>query len=287
MAALLPVVTAQSGTDAESLISLERLSDRVLLVRTGVTYFDQVVAIASTKGIVVIDAGISPSLTAKYRKLIVREFGRDDFAYVINTHHHSDHTFGNQVFADTVIIGHDRCASGMRKEEEEIPNKIASRRSTTVEMNDDLRSLDPESEQGRQLQGSTYFLTESCDDMEAGLTLTPPSVSFNDRMTLDMGDLTLKLIYFGKGLHTESDIVVQLPDEEILFTGDLFSPAVKGCAVSADAAVSRWIEVLDGILHDQNEVRHVVTGHFGVLPRAHLEDVLDDCVRRLKDSDPK
>jgi glyoxylase-like metal-dependent hydrolase (beta-lactamase superfamily II) len=270
MAALLPVVTAQSGTDAESLISLERLSDRVLLVRTGVTYFDQVVAIASTKGIVVIDAGISPSLTAKYRKLIVREFGRDDFAYVINTHHHSDHTFGNQVFADTVIIGHDRCASGMRKEED-----------------DDLRSLDPESEQGRQLQGSTYFLTESCDDMEAGLTLTPPSVSFNDRMTLDMGDLTLKLIYFGKGLHTESDIVVQLPDEEILFTGDLFSPAVKGCAVSADAAVSRWIEVLDGILHDQNEVRHVVTGHFGVLPRAHLEDVLDDCVRRLKDSDPK
>jgi hypothetical protein len=45
------------------------LSDRVLMVRMGVTTFDQVVTIASSKGLVV-DAGIAPSITAEYRKMI-------------------------------------------------------------------------------------------------------------------------------------------------------------------------------------------------------------------------
>jgi cyclase len=257
MAVLLLATTAQGGTDGESLIRFERLSDRVLLVKTGVTYFDQVGAIASGRGIVVIDAGISPSLTAKYRKRIVREFHRGDFACLVNTHHHNDHTFGNQVFADAVIIGHDRCAEGMRQEEDDIPDKIAPRKRTAAELKERFRSLDPEIEEGRQLQGSIHFLTESCDDMEGGFALTPPSVSFNARMTLYMGDLMLTLIYFGEGFHTEGDSVVHVPEEGLLFTGDLFSPDVRTSAVSPNEYVSRLIDVVDEILRDQNEVRHV------------------------------
>ena len=57
-------------------IEYERLTDRVLLVKCGKVYTDQVIAIAAQKGIVVIDTGKAPSLAAEYRKVIEREFGR-------------------------------------------------------------------------------------------------------------------------------------------------------------------------------------------------------------------
>ena len=88
-------------------IYTERYSDRVLIVHSGKIYFDQVICLASSKGLIMIDTGIAPSRTAEYRKIIEREFGRSDFIYVINTHFHFDHTSGNQVFRDAVIIGHE------------------------------------------------------------------------------------------------------------------------------------------------------------------------------------
>jgi len=62
------------------------------------------IAIASEQGIVVVDTESSWSLTAEIREVIAREFARDDFAYLINTHGHADHGGGNQVFRDAVIV---------------------------------------------------------------------------------------------------------------------------------------------------------------------------------------
>ncbi|NOR11655.1 MAG: hypothetical protein GQ545_00180, partial [Candidatus Aminicenantes bacterium] len=79
---LMPVFI--SATD-EITVEFDRVSERVLVVKSGKVYTDQVIALASKKGIVMIDTGKSPTLTEKYREVIEREFGRNDFAYVINT----------------------------------------------------------------------------------------------------------------------------------------------------------------------------------------------------------
>ena len=49
-------------------------------------------AIATKKGIVVIDTTNIPKLDEAFRKIIARELGRNDFKYLINTHGHGDHT---------------------------------------------------------------------------------------------------------------------------------------------------------------------------------------------------
>ena len=100
---------------SQTRINFERLNEKTLIVRAGTIYPDMVVAIASQKGIILIDSGISPTLSKEYRKIIEREFGRKDFAYVINTHHHFDHTNGNQVFNDAIIVAHENCAKEMEK----------------------------------------------------------------------------------------------------------------------------------------------------------------------------
>ncbi|MEI6123258.1 MAG: MBL fold metallo-hydrolase [Bacteroidota bacterium] len=95
---------AQSGMAkplVDSLISIIRLNSKTLVIGLGA---DAITAIATQKGIVVIDAGISATLTSRYRKIIENEFQRNDFAYVVNTHGHHDHTFGNNAFAEAKII---------------------------------------------------------------------------------------------------------------------------------------------------------------------------------------
>jgi len=81
--------------NVDEYIKVNKLNNKAIMVNMG---YNAVIAINAKKGIVVIDAGISNSLTAKYRKIIEKEFNRKDFANLINTHSHWDHTGGNQVF---------------------------------------------------------------------------------------------------------------------------------------------------------------------------------------------
>ena len=94
-------------------LKVKKVSDRVLIVGSGSNYYTAVIGIKTEKGLVAIDAGISPLMTARYRKNIEQEFGRNDFIYLINTHGHDDHTSGNQVFSDVPIIAHENCKPDM------------------------------------------------------------------------------------------------------------------------------------------------------------------------------
>ena len=127
-------------------IEHERLTDRVLVVKCGKVYTDQVIAIAAQKGIVVIDTGKAPSLAAEYRKVIEREFGRNDFIYAINTHYHFDHSNGNGVFADTEIIAHESSPAKMREFQKGLDGFIDSRRSMRARYENQLVRAEP----GRQ-----------------------------------------------------------------------------------------------------------------------------------------
>ena len=67
-------------------------------------------------------------------------------------------------------------------------------------------------------------------------TLTPPNVTVDDRMTLYRGDREIRLLYLGRG-HTAGDLVVYLPKERVLCSGDLL---VNGLANLIDGFVDEW-----------------------------------------------
>ena len=58
--------------------------------------------------------------------------------------------------------------------------------------------------------------------LESGDALTFPTKTFEDSLTLDMGNMTLEL-YAAGGTHTASDIFVFVPEEGLLFTGDMMA----------------------------------------------------------------
>ncbi|MFJ4921478.1 MBL fold metallo-hydrolase [Streptomyces sp. NPDC088725] len=103
---------------------------------------------------------------------------------VVNTHHHGDHTYGNAVFTpEATVIGHDACRA----------EQLAA---------------------GRQL----HLLWPQTDFGD--IHITPPSVTYSDRLTLHVGGIEVRLIHPGVG-HTTGDTIVHLPEQGIVFTGDL------------------------------------------------------------------
>ena len=70
---------------------------------------------------------------------------------------------------------------------------------------------------------------------------TPPNVTLDDRMTLFRGDREIRLLYLGRG-HTGGDVVVYLPKERVLCTGDLL---VNGIANLIDGYVNEWPDALE------------------------------------------
>lgn len=255
----------------EDLIEVERLSDRIILIRMGVGYYEAVTAIATQKGIVVIDAGISNSLTARFRSIIEREFNRDDFTYLINTHSHPDHIGGNQVFSDAVIVGHENCLAGISENPKSV-EKVKSQYSKIVEEYEtELKSLDPGSEKWRETLCQKTRYRMALNDLSNDRIITMPSVTFNDQMNIRMGDISLNLFYFGRA-HSESDILIHIPETKLLLTGDLFFPGGRPSIRYYDKKdVERWMKAIQWIKINENDIDKVIGGHGQIMTRSDLE----------------
>ena len=74
--------------------------------------------------------------------------------------------------------------------------------------------------------------------------LTWPTIVFEKRMTLWLGKLQVELMQLGRG-HTKGDTVVWLPQERILFSGDLVE--FDATPYTGDAYLADWPATLDAI----------------------------------------
>jgi len=262
------VVHADSTGDLP--MQVRRLSDRVIVLTC---YGNNITAIAAQKGLVIIDTHLSQTTAAEIRKVIVKEFGRKDIAYVINTHGHWDHASGNQVFSDAVIIGHERCGEFMQQYPANRPGNIARFKKWVNEGKKKLETLDVKSDEARKLRDETTVWKMIAKGLEHGFVLTVPTLTFRERLTLDMGDLTLEMIYLGNA-HTDNDILIYVPEEELVLTGDIiFADKKLGVFPNGLVDYPRVISILDDVL--KRGVKSVVIGHRDILDREGLKTMRD------------
>lgn len=275
------VTLSQNGADdrkTSEYIRTTRINDKVLLVGLG---YDAVVAIAGQNGIVVIDAGASHSLTAKYRRIIETTFGRKDFIYLINTHSHQDHTGGNQVFPEAMTVGHQECPPEMSADWE---NREEIKRSLVMSIDrrsKGLKELRPGSEEWKETFCKRACSLCALDDLNHGRKVTPPKLTFSDSLSLSAGYLTIDLFYFGPA-HSRSDILIQVPELGLLLTGDLFS---KGGYPSLDRELLKEQPVLreravKWLLSRWNKCETIIGGHAEVMSKADLKYFLG-CLKDL------
>ena len=259
--------------EIDDLIKVIRISDRVIVVRTGVNYFEAVTAIATQKGIVVIDAGNTIQLTEKYRKNIIKELGRDDFIYLINTHSHRDHSGGNQVFPAATIIGHERTKEAMIREWNDREFYFEILRNGIKEKTERLEKMDINTNAGKQVyfELTKYVLVQADIGPGNNHVTTVPTITFNDNMTLSLGDITVELLYFGNA-HSEGDTWIYVPEEKLLFNGDVFfrngTANLTYFATDETSGIDearRWRKVLSYLLGPDRPVETIVRGHGDIL----------------------
>ncbi len=240
-------------------------------------------------GLVIIDTEASPRLMSPMKDRIEVTFHRNDWAYVINTHAHDNHCSGNSLFQGATIIGHDNLAEDMewlihRQTDPDRKRRELERYDTILR---DLQAALPRyaanSAAAKLICSDLVFYKLFVQDLQEGYEVAKPTLTFADTYTLDLGDLTLKLIFFGKG-HSNSDILIYIPQDGILVSGAIayqqgHLPEIGEQTRLED--VHRFIRVLDGLLADGVKIDRVIPGHSPPLTRRALPPIRDYYQRML------
>ena len=255
----------------DSLIEIQKINDNCLLLTFGA---DAVSAINTEKGIVVIDAGIASKLTARYRKIIEKEFEGNDFACLIYTHAHPDHFGGSSIFTGCNVAGHFNCSEAIeayRQSKDKTQKLEKIYREYSAQLDTSKAGTDDWNEAFTQKirYGDAWL------DAKNETPFLHPDNVFADNLVLDMGNTTIEMTCFG-GFHSESDILIFVPEMSVLFTGDLFSAYGRPAhnpALTADSA--RWLQTVQWIEKRISSINTIVGGHGQVETATALKDFTD------------
>jgi cyclase len=141
---------------------------------------------------------------------------------LVNTHHHGDHTYGNSVIGAATIVGHENCRTEV-------------------------------------LKGGPPANLGIWDPVDWGnIELAPPTITFADRLTLWADNTRIEVSYVGQDAHTTNDSLVWLPEQEVLFCGDLLFNG--GTPFLLMGSVRGAIDVLSNVVATI-PARTIVAGH--------------------------
>ncbi len=216
---------------------------------------------------IVIDSEITP---AAARALVadLKAITDKPVRYVIDSHYHYDHAFGNQVFGPEVqIIGHDNTRKRLLgntmaeytylSSVEPVPARVEALRQRIAEEKDPAQKTLLE----RQVANSLAYLEQVKE-----IKVTPPTVTLDRKMTLFRGGREIQILFFGRG-HTDTDVVVFLPKEKIVCTGDLMESVIS---YMGDAYLTEWPATLDRLMALDFDT--VMPGHGVVFKgKGHIE----------------
>jgi glyoxylase-like metal-dependent hydrolase (beta-lactamase superfamily II) len=164
--------------------------------------------------------------------------------YVINTHWHWDHAHGNQIYGTGVeVIGHEytrrRLAAGDSTRGRSWDLFIGGLPGRIDELRGRVTATSDAAERAK-LQAQLTVLETQLEGTKA-IAVAPPTVTLNDHLTLFRGGREIRLLYLGRG-HTGGDVVVLLPKERVVITGDLL---VEGTSYLGDGFITDWIQTLE------------------------------------------
>ena len=176
----------------------------------------------------------------------------DQIGVVVNTHSNGDHTFGNRLASNAVIIASEAAAREMR--EEGNPQMLAQL----------LKNADTMGEVGaffKRIFGAFDF---------AGVTLKLPDRNFTGELSLKVGDKAVQLIQVGPA-HTAGDVIAYVPANRVVYAGDILF--IDGTPVAWAGPVRNWIKACERIFG--LEVDAVVPGHGPITDKAGVRRMQD------------
>ncbi len=233
----------------------------------------------------VVDSHLSPSAAREAARLIAAVTGNKPVRYLVNTHWHPDHVQGNSTYSATFpgvidIVSHINTRRDiiglelpfLKDQKIALPKQIAQMKSQLAAGMIDGKPLTAEQKRRLESQLSqTEALLREIDKLE----ITLPNLTLDRSMTLHAGEREVRILYFGRG-HTEGDVVVFLPREKVLVTGDLLTNSIP---FMRDAYPLEWSATLADV--ETLDYTYTIPGHGDVqqgkeriqMLRAFLDDV--------------
>lgn len=196
-------------------------------------------AVVCEDGLLVIDTRAHHA-QARELKSDLRRISRLPVRWVVNTHHHWDHAFGNGEFASAAIWGHVRCAEVLRARGDAMREQVKEQAPEHAAAFDEV-------------------------------AITPPVHTLADEATVTFGGRRLHLTHPGRA-HTDNDLLVRVVDSGVVFAGDLIE---EGAPPSfGDAFPLEWPGSLDATLGHMGGP--VVPGHGAIVDAAFAEGQRDE-----------
>ena len=165
---------------------LIEVADRVFayIQPDGSWYINNTGFVVGDESVISIDACSTERRTRAYRDRIA-SVTPAPVTTLVNTHHHGDHTYGNFVFSPAAIVAQENCRAEML---------------------------------AYGFPGNTG-VWEPVDWGE--VRVAPPTLTFTDQVRLWSGIRPVEVSWVGQAAHTSNDSLVWLPEQEVLFCGDL------------------------------------------------------------------
>lgn len=200
-----------------------------------------VCVVRGTGGLLVCDTRSSHRQADEIRADL-KALGTLPVRWVVNTHAHFDHTFGNARFGPgsdlgAPIYGHERVPAHLDEYE-------------------------------RPMLAELIAVGEEPAGEWREIVITPPTVLIGDAMTLDLGGITAELLHLGRG-HTDNDLLVHLPASGVWLTGDLVEESGPPVYGSGSFPLD-WPGTIGRLRAALREEDVLVPGHGAVVDAAFL-----------------
>jgi glyoxylase-like metal-dependent hydrolase (beta-lactamase superfamily II) len=235
------------GVGAQRDEEWSELADRVW-VRRYAEWDVNVGVVGGSDGLLVVDTRGTARQGRALRDHVRRLRPDADVRWVVNTHAHFDHTFGNVAFEGVAIHAHENAAAGLEQAAERV------------------RAL--------------CRADGDADPLNAEVLDTPlrhPDTTFSSVRTIDLGDRYVELFHPGRG-HTDGDLLLRVPDVDVVFAGDLVEESGPP-AYGEDCFPLDWPASLDVAMGVLTSSTRVVPGHGAVVDQAFVREQSADVAR--------
>ncbi len=284
-----PVVSAQATNRAPSntLFRIERVSEGVYaaIAKPAAMINCNAAIIVGSDHVLIVDSHSKPSAARALIEQIRSEITDHPVRYVINSHFHWDHTQGNPAYpqafgASTEIISSMATREWLAREGMgRLQDSLGSVPKQVSDLRTQLTAIKTPPERERlELQIAEL---ESYGKEMAQARIVLPTITFDQRMVIHRDGREIHLLFLGRG-HTAGDIVVFIPSERVVATGDLMHSVLPYIADGYPEEWPRTLTALEALAFDR-----LVPGHGSVQQgkfvlaffRNYLEE-LNEAVKR-------
>jgi cyclase len=191
--------------------------------------------VVARDGVVAVDASSTERRTRAFREAIAGVTAAP-VRTLVNTHHHGDHTYGNYLFPEATVVGHERTR------EEVLANGFLG----------------------------NLGIWDAVD--WGAIEVHPPFLTYQTGVTLWSDDVRCEVRYVGTPARTTNDSFVWLPERSVLFAGDLVFSG--GTPFVLMGSVDGAVEALETVVKPLAPAT-IVPGHGDVRGPEVIDEVLD------------